>query len=654
MGLEEESTAACFFPYTPRKGQPKLLEGMSIARERRAPFIFEGPTGVGKTVCALSSALSMALSQGKRVLYLTRTNSQQTQVLLELRAIKRFLDFRGKQHSGSRSIEQVSGCGIQGRGRMCPLLGAETDLADGTPEELSRVCSRRKKMVLDGRPGGCKYYAGLRNMDRGEILGWMRHGLPTPEEAFKHFSSMGACPYEAVKEYLPEARVVAAPYVYFFNPAVRSSLLENMRCPVEEMLVVVDEAHNLPDYSRELLSISLSQHTISMASRELERSGKNLAEGQRADEFCCGVSSVLEAMVNEYCQDEEDALVPASDLRTGLMSELGATSITLGKMVKELLAIGEKIRFEQLERGKLPRSYAHSLASFLQLWEDVQEDKFVHLAMRDPMSIEAYCMDPGGLTGELKKTSWSIHMSGTLRPLDEYRDTIGLEGAFLHIAPSPFPPENRLVVVADDVTARYEDWKGGGVNQEKMTSYLRTLSSLAESGRNTAFFFRSYALMEECIETGAFDGVEKIHADSAGCSQHELMKQLECFKKDGGALLSVMGGRLSEGIDFPGEMLEIVVIVGLPFPRPSARQKALLNHYERRFHKGWDYAVNVPMERRCLQAVGRLIRAENDRGMAVFLDKRAGMMANLFDSMEKVSSPEELRSRADTFFNRKS
>lgn len=112
-------------------------------------------------------------------------------------------------------------------------------------------------------------------------------------------------------------------------------------------------------------------------------------------------------------------------------------------------------------------------------------------------------------------------------------------------------------------------------------------------------------------------------------SQSELMELVSDFKSCGdgngnsAALFSVMGGRISEGMDFPAEQLEIAVIVGIPYPKPTARQRGLQEYYDQKFNKGWEYAAQAPAARKMLQAIGRLIRDENDRGVAVILDKRA-------------------------------
>ena len=112
-------------------------------------------------------------------------------------------------------------------------------------------------------------------------------------------------------------------------------------------------------------------------------------------------------------------------------------------------------------------------------------------------------------------------------------------------------------------------------------------------------------------------------------SQPDLMDLVSDFKSrgvengSGATLFSVMGGRISEGMDFPAKQLEIAVIVGIPYPKPTARQRGLQKYYDIKFGKGWEYAVNAPAARKMLQSIGRLIRDEKDIGVAVILDKRA-------------------------------
>ncbi|EQD49313.1 DNA helicase, partial [mine drainage metagenome] len=113
---------------------------------------------------------------------------------------------------------------------------------------------------------------------------------------------------------------------------------------------------------------------------------------------------------------------------------------------------------------------------------------------------------------------------------------------------------------------------------------------------------------------------------------------IEGWKRDpeGSVLLGVTGGRLAEGIDYPDEELEAVVIVGIPYPKPTARAEALRRFLDATTGKGWEYTVEAPAARAILQACGRMIRSEHDRGLAIILDKRAPSFARWLPGLEPI------------------
>jgi DNA excision repair protein ERCC-2 len=144
--------------------------------------------------------------------------------------------------------------------------------------------------------------------------------------------------------------------------------------------------------------------------------------------------------------------------------------------------------------------------------------------------------------------------------------------------------------------------------------------------RNTVVFFPSYALMDRFVEDGVSRRISrKVHMEGRGMAQLELMDVVTRFKAasaEGQVLFAVMGGRISEGIDFPEDELEVAIVVGIPYPRPTAKQRALLHYYELKFRKGWEYTVKGPAIRKLQQSIGRLIRTERDVGAALVLDRR--------------------------------
>lgn len=597
---------------------------------REGHLILESGTGSGKTVCALTGALQAALSTGKKVLYLTRTNSQEKQVILELRRIN--------------ETTPILGVALQGRQGTCPLIRRDKELSNGTPEELSKICRDKRRRVLEDRPGGCRFFKGLRDLDIEELVAHCRKELPTAEELIEHCDSLNICPHEVMKELAREAKVVTAPYAYFFVPFIRNSLLDWMDVPLEDLILIVDEAHNLPDYTREIESFQLSRHILEAVGKEVEEYGDpEIGKGVSLNDLRLECSELLEEAVREYLIDE-DGLIPPSFVEEGLMAAFTCSSRSLQAMAKLVMEQGEIIRESRFAQGRLPRSYTHSLGAFLSYWSTLDEECFVKLVVGgENPCLKAYCIDPVVTTSALLGCGGSVHMSGTLSPLNEYRDSIGIPSdAGMATFPSPFPRENRRVFYVQDVSTKYEEMQASpemvGLIEDHVVQVCNGIK------RNTVVFFPSYSLMDRFLDDGVSRRISrKVHLEERGMGQLELMDVVARFKRleeDGQVLFAVMGGRISEGIDFPEEELELAIVVGIPYPKPTARQRALMHHYELRFRKGWEYAVKGPALRKMQQSIGRLIRTERDVGAALVLDRRITQFA---DRLELVPTERPLQ-----------
>jgi DNA excision repair protein ERCC-2 len=158
--------------------------------------------------------------------------------------------------------------------------------------------------------------------------------------------------------------------------------------------------------------------------------------------------------------------------------------------------------------------------------------------------------------------------------------------------------------------------------------------------------------MDRFIGDGILNRIRrKVHVEKRGMAQNDLMDEVVKFKgssEEGAVLFAVMGGRISEGIDFPDRELEAAIVAGIPYPKPTAKQRALLHYYEVKFGRGWEYTVKAPVTRKLLQAIGRLIRTETDVGVAVILDRRA----NQFSDRLEVTSTEFVVNEVLNFFVR--
>jgi DNA excision repair protein ERCC-2 len=609
------------FPYSPRSGQDRLTGLVNSACKERQHLVVESGTGTGKTVCALSACVQFCKSRGKKLLYLTRTNSQQRQVMVELRQIA--------------EREKVFGVALQGRRNMCPLARSDSELSTGNPEELSKVCSERKARVLRGDEGACKYYASTVSEDLAPVMRYARDELPTAEEFGAYCIDRQLCPYEVAKLHVPAADVVTAPYIMFFDRFIRHALLDWMACSPSDLVLIVDEAHNLPSYARELESAELSEIALRLAEKEIDEFGDpEVADGISLHDLVMMLSELLDKTVDEYLIDE-DGIIPQSQIEEELMFRTHLTSKGLTGLLGQAINFGEMVRDNRKLSGKLPRSYVHGTAGFLVFWQGLDESEYVKLITKyDAKAFEAYCLDASLACKSVLECHASVHMSGTLKPLDEYRDSIGLPGdAVLAEIPSPFPRENRLVLYVDDVTTKYEDIERDDSMVDRIGEHISQL--VMNVPRSTIVFYPSYALMEKISSrTGSASFGRPVYYEQRAMDQGDIMKVVGDFKlaSGKGLLHAISGGRVSEGMDFPGAEMELAIVAGIPYPKPTSKQRALQHFCEIRFGMGWEHAVKAPTARKLQQAIGRLIRSETDRGVAVILDRRAVQFKDTVDA----------------------
>ncbi|MEM3493103.1 MAG: ATP-dependent DNA helicase, partial [Thermoplasmata archaeon] len=496
---------------------------------------------------------------------------------------------------------------------------------------------------------GCPFFANLLTAENIQ-LNFLKN-VNSVEEVYEEAKGHNICAYEWIKANLKDADVVVAPYAYFFMPHIQRALLTWWNARLENLIVIVDEAHNLLEYCRELQSIALSKFSVHAAINEAEEMGNPvLANSVPATHFLEEIEQMLVECSKEFAREEE-GFVPPDYIQTYILSRLKVDTNKLRAVVLELLHTGEIYSEKKRLERKLPRSYMRATANFILSWFSITGEEYTKL-VRDGENPEiiAFCLDPSLAALPLCSVHASIHMSGTLAPLGEYRDSMGLarERTVLLTLPSPFPKENLLLLYDPSVTTRYEE----------ITTFPEILDHIGEkiveicnsTERNMIVFFPSFAMLERFIASGIENRIEKdVYVESRELSSVEMGSLIERFRdcRRAKVMFAVTGGRLSEGMDFPDRQLEVVVIVGIPYPKPSARQKALQLYYDLKFRKGWEYTVHAPAARKMRQAIGRLIRNESDRGVGIILDRRAVHFSDYLDNLRKS---EQLQTELQKFF----
>jgi DNA excision repair protein ERCC-2 len=583
--------------YEVRKGQVKFVEEAAKALENHQVFVGSAPCGIGKSLASLLSVLPR-LGENK-LLISFRTRSQLHIFLKELKGLKQnplTVSFFSKQD-------------------MCPLRMK----TGGSYFDFLEECRRLKENCESNTKPFCRYYWNIHRKKREAeqmALDCARKILD-PKEASRRMAKSGFCAYEALKRVLGRVQIFLGTYNYTFNPPVRKALLQSWGVDLSNVYLIVDEAHNIPTFARELLSDRMTPNTVENALKETENfEHKNLGEVQ---DYLHVLDDKLFPHVQKSLRKSNLELLDPQDLADRFLEQSGTPSDEAAETLHEY---GEHVREVRQEMGSdRIFSYAHRVGDFMENFFQRVGKKYVHLVQKDwgdRIYLEVRSLDGREITDPvLRQAQGSIVMSGFLSPPKVYRDLIlrSKEDVHLREFDSPFPPENRIILAAGDVSSRYE--KRTDQMLRKWAEYIEAIS-LTNRG-NMAVFFTSYNLMNSILSHTDID--RRMIVEERKTRRIEVMQKLTHSKSN--VLFGVMGGKFSEGMDYPNNLLTCVVTVGLPYATWSVYQQMLISYFDSQFSgRGRDYAYLTPAIFRLVQACGRVHRSAKDRGCIVMLDER--------------------------------
>ncbi len=571
----------------PRRYQRELMEDVWRAVVEGKHVVAHAPTGIGKTDAVISPALTYALDAGKVVVYLSPKISQHVMAL--------------KVVSGISSKYGVKVWAVEFVGKRYMCIHPIARRLSG--EEFYELCRKLREKE------SCPYYKKFIEDERASFWPQFPSGIVHHEDIISLGESEEMCPYEIASELISSANVVVGDYYHVFSPRVGKVFLKKLRRKMEDIILIVDEAHNLPERIRKILTFSLSTRTLLGAAREAIGLDPDVARelSDAADEILSRVST--------FAPGEERRISP-EDLHDWLPFDF-----------KEMAERLEDLGREYIELSGKNRSYLLSVARFLANWDE-GEGVFLHYVRlwRDgtTASVVKRALDPSYISGPIfERIHAGILVSGTLTPPEMYRDLLGMDPArtILREYPSPFPKENRLVLVVPTATTRFSRRRA-----EEYRRIARILGEIIEAiPGNVAVFFPSYNVMHGVLQFAPGYIGRKIFVQREDMGPDELAEMLENFRRQrekGAVLFAVAGGSLAEGIDYPGRDLLGVVVVGIPLAEMNMETQALIEYYEEKLGRGWFYGYIYPAISKALQAAGRCIRSETDRGVIVFLDER--------------------------------
>ncbi|MBQ9086099.1 MAG: ATP-dependent DNA helicase [Clostridia bacterium] len=598
--VEEKQTsilpeaAVAPFPYPQlREGQELMIRECHSAIRRHKRIFVEAPTGTGKTVSALYPAVR-ALGEGHadKIFYLTAKASTGREAY----------GAAGKLHAAGIRLRTVM---ITAKESMC-------------------LCDKRLRGDTGGQnlcnPFDCEYARGYyaRRRDALKELLQGHNGYPRGLilQTARHY---GICPYELSLDLSEYCDIIICDYNYAFDPAVYFRRYFSPDTPGGETgryVFLIDEAHNLADRARDMYSATLHRS-------EVERVAEQMAGADR--ELFHSLEALLMTMnrLKLLCRDN---LVKDGEGRDQgfYMSRSPLTEFN-----------GELEQFRKRCDAWIRRNREHPLfASVNGLFSRVRRylsvgeyfDRgflcYVELFGGD-LTVKTYCLDPSPtMDALLNRASAAVLFSATLTPSEYFCDVLGGAKQATHVSlPSPFDPDRLQVAVADYLSTRLEDREK---NYARYASVIAATVSAAPG--NYIAYFPSYQCLEGVLKRfkKKYPRVETV-AQKPGMGIREKEEFLGAFRSDEGHLrvgFCVLGGAFSEGVDLPGNRLIGAIVFGVGLPGLSNERNMIQEYFDQTAGQGYDYAYTYPGMNQVLQAVGRVIRRDGDRGVAVLVDDR--------------------------------
>ena len=604
----DQKTEKDFFPHeTIREGQEDMLKDFAKALENKQFLLAHAPTGIGKTATALSMAVKHALENDKVVFFLTNRHTQHQIAIHTLQLIKKKID------------EKLVVVDLIGKRWMC-----NQEIAGLFGTDFTEFC----KAIVE--KGECEFYNNAiqkksPSVEAKRVLAELEIRSPLHnEEIIRLCRTEKLCSYEISLLLAKKAKVIITDYNYIFNPFIQSTIFNKLELSLEDIILIVDEGHNLSNRIIDMLSTNLTNFVLKNAIMEAKKFGYHgvILWLQQINNILDNLYDLNNKNSNPWNslgnigQGQNERLITKEEFLTKVQS-----IVSYDTLISELEEAAEEIRKKQR------KSYLGGIANFLLQWKG--DDKgYARIISRketkygEMITLSYLCLDPSFVSKDIFSQTYSgLIMSGTLNPTFMHRDLLGIEkerGIEKEYL-SPFPPENKLTIIIPETTTKFTS--RNDMMYQQIAEKCSDLVSLIPG--NVALFFPSYYMRDQI--SNFIKTKKRLFWEKNTMTKEEKEILLEDFKREkllGGVLLGVTGANFAEGIDFPGDLLQGVVVIGLPLGKPDLKTTELIKYYDEKFKQGWDYGYIYPAMSKCIQSAGRCIRSETDRGVVVFLDQR--------------------------------
>lgn len=574
-------------PYSSlRPGQLKIAKTVYLSMAKGLYVVLEAPCGLGKTIASLMGVtLSLQRNIVRRVLWFTRTNDESDKVIEEAKRIK---DSRGT----------LRGISIRGKSSSCPRLR-------GTNEELTHLACRALRDELL-----CPYLDQERIdlcVDRLSC----QHNLITSIDIIQNAIGDKCCPVAVMKRILRKSNIIALTYPYVFNDNIYKTYSKFLL--LDPTVAIMDEAHNIVELMVEYKSKVLRLTTLHRSIDELSKIKAELVKP--LEDLTLLLKDLADVAPSQGIEVSKDQILR-------IIAKYFKDPLDYLYKLKEVVLDIIKLR---AVKGLTIRCPTYSTYSFLRdaLSTDVDNLMWVYMDVENEVHIE---LKP--LTCDF---SWIAHrfhsvifMSGTISPLGGFVKSLSLDPENVKTIKYVKPKYGRVIFIVDASISTSH--KNRSEQLYKALVYkLKTIRNIVETG--LGIFVPSYNVLRDLKRAGLKElmpGLTLID-DNKGLSSLGIFNRFRDYIKMGvnATLVSVIGGRLAEGIDISSSLMPVAVIVGLPMPEPTPYN---LRKVEKLrclgFKRPYEAVFVEPAMRKVSQAVGRLIRSPSDEAIVVLMDKR--------------------------------
>ena len=567
----DESIRGLAFPFDAfRPGQQAMVEAVFQTIRSAGRIFIQAATGIGKTMAVLFPAVkTIADGTSEKLFYLTARTTGRL--------------------AAEKALDELRTRGL----RLKSLALTAKEKACFNPQAACR-------------PEECGFAKGHYDRLPAARSAMFDKDAWTGEAVALSAQRFQVCPFEFALDLSLWADLIVCDYNYAFDPKayLRRFFVE----AAGEYTFLVDEAHNLVDRAREMFSTDLRKQ----AYLELRRSVK---EALPAVHRSLGKINTWMLAARKRT---EAAGAPTAER---------SAPEPLYPLLRDFMAAAEKwleTNAASAFREQLLERYFEA-GGFLRVAEKFDES---YAACYDlspgDLRVKLFCIDPSRQIGDaLNRCRSAVFFSATLTPLDYFRTMLACESAQALTLPSPFPAENLAVFVADRLSTYYRH------RERTKPEIARILTSLVRPHRgNYLLFFPSYQYLRMVLELFQPPDPEiDLIVQAPGMGERQREEFLARFETDTPRTLvgfAVMGGIFGEGIDLVGTRLSGAAVVGVGLPAIGLERELIREHFAARFEQGFEYAYMYPGINRVLQAAGRVIRTETDRGVLLLIDQRYG------------------------------